>query len=262
MSLASVTRGAGPDLVMIPGWGMHAGVFAGLADSLSSRFRVTCVDLPGHGNSAGVAWPDDVGSVADLLLAAAPPRAAWLGWSLGGLAAIAASAREADRIDRLVLLAATPRFTATGDWPCAMSADELAGFAERFERHPERTLQRFQALQFSRDVDSGRGLRRLRALLGDGEIAVPALAAALRVLLEADMRAALAACGRPVCALLGGDDPLIPACVSSALSQLLPRIRIERIEGAGHAPFITHEEVVAATIADMLQEPAAPEREE
>ncbi|MXS81486.1 pimeloyl-[acyl-carrier protein] methyl ester esterase, partial [Nitrosomonas sp. GH22] len=39
--------GAGPDLVMLHGWAMHSGVWEGVIGSLSHRFRLHCVDLPG-----------------------------------------------------------------------------------------------------------------------------------------------------------------------------------------------------------------------
>ena len=52
------TQGAGADLVMIHGWAMHAGIFAGLARALAPNFRLHLVDLPGHGYSR-----DDAGSL-------------------------------------------------------------------------------------------------------------------------------------------------------------------------------------------------------
>src|SRR3546814_7929519 len=41
----------GPDLVLIHGWAMHAGIFAPLRDELATRYRLHLVDLPGHGHS-------------------------------------------------------------------------------------------------------------------------------------------------------------------------------------------------------------------
>ena len=46
-------HGSGPDLVLIHGWAMHGGVFAGLLERLGARFRVHVVDLPGHGLARG-----------------------------------------------------------------------------------------------------------------------------------------------------------------------------------------------------------------
>ena len=45
------TRGQGRDLVLIHGWGMNAGVWASLVALLAAEFRVTVMELPGHGDS-------------------------------------------------------------------------------------------------------------------------------------------------------------------------------------------------------------------
>jgi len=87
------TRGTEP-LVLLHGWGMNLRVFDPLADALATRYRVTAIDLPGHGRSpwtASLAAPQWLAGIASLL-----PRAATLvGWSLGGqLALIRTPGRE------------------------------------------------------------------------------------------------------------------------------------------------------------------------
>ena len=51
MSLYAERLGSGPELVLVHGWGLHGGIWAGLAQRLAQRFRVTVVDLPGHAGS-------------------------------------------------------------------------------------------------------------------------------------------------------------------------------------------------------------------
>ena len=51
MKLYTETLGAGPDLVLLHGWGLHAGVWESTAAELAKSWRVTLVDLPGHGRS-------------------------------------------------------------------------------------------------------------------------------------------------------------------------------------------------------------------
>ncbi len=48
------TRGQGPDLVLLHGWGLNLRVWDGLADELSKSFRVITMDLPGHGRSGWI----------------------------------------------------------------------------------------------------------------------------------------------------------------------------------------------------------------
>jgi pimeloyl-ACP methyl ester carboxylesterase len=52
MNLFVESRGRGPDVVMLHGWGLHGGVFDRVASQLADRFCVHLVDLPGHGASA------------------------------------------------------------------------------------------------------------------------------------------------------------------------------------------------------------------
>ena len=53
MSLHIESRGAGAPLLMIHGWGVHGGIWDGVAVRLAQGFRVHCVDLPGCGASPG-----------------------------------------------------------------------------------------------------------------------------------------------------------------------------------------------------------------
>ena len=51
MSLYTQTSGSGPALILIHGWSLHGGIWEQLVPLLEPHFRVTCVDLPGHGRS-------------------------------------------------------------------------------------------------------------------------------------------------------------------------------------------------------------------
>src|SRR4029077_12009917 len=82
--------GQGPDVVLLHGWAMHAGIFAPLTQRLSQRFRVHLVDLPGHGYSRNDLDALDPVRCA-VALAVRLPRAVWVGWSLGGLVALHAA---------------------------------------------------------------------------------------------------------------------------------------------------------------------------
>ncbi|MDX2457915.1 MAG: alpha/beta fold hydrolase, partial [Gammaproteobacteria bacterium] len=77
MSLYTETAGKGPDLVLIHGWGLHSGIWDGFALLLETSFRVTRVDLPGHGRSD---WQGEAAldAMVDALLDAVPNPAAWL----------------------------------------------------------------------------------------------------------------------------------------------------------------------------------------
>lgn len=247
--------GSGPDMVLIHGWGMHGGVFAPMASLLSQRFRLTCIDLPGHGHSIEERWPEQLPLLADQLLAIAPASAVWLGWSLGGLPAIKAALKEPDRVNRLILLASSPRFTRTDEWPCAITASEFSDFMVGFDQDPLKTLLRFSAFQFQGVDEPVRGLRFLRDLLNRStQPELSALKQGLKVLLETDLRRELTECRQPSGIILGEQDAIIPSCVGNVLMSRMPDIRNIKIRGAGHAPFVTHPKEVAEAIIAMTGE--------
>ncbi len=50
-TLYTDTAGIGPDVVLVHGWGMHSGVWEDVAGDLLNDYRVTVLDLSGHGFS-------------------------------------------------------------------------------------------------------------------------------------------------------------------------------------------------------------------
>ena len=79
----------GQDIVLLHGWGVNSAVFEPLKSALA-EYRVHYVDLPGFGHSSHINGTIDdwVAALAEQL----PQAAIWLGWSLGGLHALAACA--------------------------------------------------------------------------------------------------------------------------------------------------------------------------
>ena len=240
MSLYRDTRGYGPDLVLLHGWGMNAAVWEPIAPGLSERFRLTILELPGHGGSA----PADAADLSEwvaLCLAAAPASAHWLGWSLGGQLALGAALAEPQRVTGLSLVATTPRFVQAPDWPCAMPVATFAQFAAALHDEPDATLARFLALQVKGAEHGRETLKLLRAELQQRPSASEAgLAQGLDLLLRNDLRAGLGRLACPSHWLFGSRDTLVPAALQTQLRAYLPDADIEEIAGAGHAPFLSH----------------------
>ena len=252
MNLEKIVSGLGPDLVMLHGWGMHSNVLEPMVQGLATTWRVSKIDLPGYGMNQAKKWPEKLESLTHLLLDAAPPRAVWMGWSLGGLLAIHAASMAPERINGLILLASTPRFIAGDEWPCALSGEEFKDFVNRFESDPSAALLRFDLLQFKGTANAGESVRRLRALLGERRVAPMALSIGLRLLLEADLRSRLSSYQQRLGAIYGDTDPLIPQCYGRALVNLVPHAIAVQIKGAGHAPFITHNNEVVAAVNKIM----------
>jgi len=245
------------DLVLLHGWGMNGGVWQGLPDALRDACRLHPIELPGHGGAPFDPERTGLADWADACLARAPERAVWLGWSLGGLVALQAARQAPGRIAALVLMTATPRFVQARDWRPAMPEATLSQFHDALLAEPAATLERFLALQV-RGSDDARGtLRRLRAgIAARPEPAPPALAAGLDLLAGEDLRGPLPDIRPPALWLFGSRDTLVPAAVAERVPVLMPGARGIVIDGAAHAPLLSHGEETARHILAFLSETA------
>ncbi|CAK0758522.1 Pimeloyl-(acyl-carrier protein) methyl ester esterase [Gammaproteobacteria bacterium] len=251
MTLFVRSFGTGPDVVLLHGWGFHGGVWDELAETLAGwGRRVHVVDLPGHGHSPVPVTPLEVDGLAEAVRATVPVGAAWVGWSLGGMVALAAAIRYPDEVSALVLIGASPCFVRGPDWPAAVAPELLSEFGRGLTEDWRATLQRFLALQ-ARAV-AGQIVRCLRTSM----FALPpnpaALAAGLTVLQETDLRSRLSAVICPTLVLLGERDTLVPAAVAADLARLRPDWRIRCLSGAGHLPFLTHRAEVLSALTEHL----------
>lgn len=257
--LKSVLRvdsiGEGPDLVVLHGWALHCGLFDGIADALAKHFRVHFIDLPGHGHNAATGLDADIDDVAARVLDAAPARAHWLGWSLGGMVAIAAAERAPQRVAKLVTVASTPKFVASPDWPRAIPGTTLNQMASDLEEDFHATVKNFLALQVLGDNSAFDVLRELRAkAYAHGEPAPASLANGLRMLRETDLRPRLRDVRASTLAIMGSRDRLAPPAAGQALADLLPDGRCVTIAKAAHAPFISHREEFLELTTTFLDE--------
>lgn len=253
MRLAAETRGQGPDLVLLHGWGMNMGVWAGLPAEITALRQVTAIELPGHGASPfDPAW-DGRRAWARASLDAAPERAVWLGWSLGGLIALEAALDAPERVAALVLVTATPRFVQGPDWPAAMAPGTLAQFHDTLLADPALALERFLFLQMRGGDGARETLRTLRGELANRPTPRPeALALGLDLLREGDLRERLAALACPTQWIFGERDTLVPAAAGEGVAALLPAAGIAIIPGAAHAPFLSHPKETAAVLGRFL----------
>jgi pimeloyl-[acyl-carrier protein] methyl ester esterase len=247
--------GHGRPLVLLHGWALHAGLFTPLLPALARAHRVHAVDLPGHGHSAPPReWSMD--AIVDALdatfgNAAQPPDV--LGWSLGGLLALAWARKHPTRVRRLVLAGTTPKFIAGEDWPHAMAAETMRRFVDELRIAYRPTLQRFLTLQVQGSEEGRATLAVLRqALHARGTPNPSVLSDALHVLTDTDVRALVPSILQPTLVVAGERDTLAPPEASAWLARTLPDARLTMIPGAGHAPFLSHAAAFLAAVEPFL----------
>jgi pimeloyl-[acyl-carrier protein] methyl ester esterase len=254
-SLHIDASGEGPPLVLLHGWAMHSGLWGPLVKDLARRYRVHAVDLPGHGASAAPAEFTLAGVVA-ALAAAFPPKGPPLtvvGWSLGGQVAMRWALAAPERVDRIVLVATSPRFVAGDDWPHAMSAATLDRFGDELRIAWKLTVQRFLSLQLQGSDPPRATLAELKHRLFSRDAPSPAtLAAALAVLRDTDLRFEIAGIAQPTLVVSGDRDTLALPAAGRYLADHLPNARFALIAGAAHVPFLSHAEAFGEALDDFL----------
>jgi len=256
---AEVTGTGRRDLVLLHGWGMNLRVFDALAEALGRRFRVIAVDLPGHGASD---WVDaDQRPAAQTFrihetLAALTTHYHLLGWSLGGQFALDLAAALPAAVERLVLVATTPRFLAGPDWRFGLKAAALDKLAAEVRADPAQAVSGFVKLQvrgLARRTAGGVRGTLDEALVRGGTARPEALAWGLERLRVADLRAQLAQVKKPALVIAGRDDRITPPAASRALAAALPKGRYQSLAGAGHVAFLSHPEAFANLLRGFLR---------
>src|ERR1700736_1508453 len=250
-------NGSGPDLVLLHGWGLNVRVWDGLVGELRDRYRMIAVDLPGHGQSAwsaGRGTPAEQAWLLHSTLSSVSNRYSLLGWSLGGQIALDLAAAMPGQIDRLVLVAATPRFAQSPDWPYGMHPAVITKLATQLRQDYRRTVSDFLELQVRGSIEGSGVLDQLRhALFVHGEAQPGALEAGLNTLATSDLRPTLAHVRTPTLVIGGQNDRITAPAASRALAQALPDARYVEMRRAAHAPFLSHRSEFAALVDRFLR---------
>lgn len=238
--------------VFLHGWGLHGGIWAETLAQL--QLPGAAPDLPGYGQMPNVE-PCTAEALADEVAASLAESVVLVGWSLGGMVALALAARHPGKVSRLVLVGTSPAFVQREAWPWGLDPAVLAGFAADLGRDYRATLLRFLSLQ-ARGGDAARAvIGRLRdSVFARGEPAPETLAAGLTLLREVDLRYLAGQVRCPTLVLHGGYDTLCPADAGRWLAQAIPDARLALHDRAAHAPFLSHPEWFVDQVKAFLHE--------
>ncbi|HJQ59980.1 MAG TPA: alpha/beta fold hydrolase [Vineibacter sp.] len=227
-----------PSLVLCPGLLCDGRVFAPQIEALGTRADCHVADVAGH---------DSVSRIAAEVLAAAPPRFALLGFSMGGYVAFEILRQASARVTRLALLDTSAR-----------------------PDTPEQTAQR-QALLRLAQIGQFKGVtpRLLPRLvhpsrIKDATVTAPIMAMAdsighdgfLRqqtaIMARPDSRPLLGSIVVPTLVLCGRDDQLTPPALSEEIAAAVPAARLVLIDTCGHVAPLERPDAVNAAIEVWL----------
>lgn len=242
-------RGAGPDILFIPGLGSTGDAWRTTADRLAGRYRVHVVTLRGFGRtdiggnaSGGLSGPA-AAEIERYIREQRIERPALIGHSLGGQIAIRIAADMGDRIGRVMVVDSAPFF------PALVDARMTAAQVEPLARLGYQALMLFgdQALK-SQVADLGGDLGLAGDMVfnglglqgGDRRVLAQGLYEALTV----DLRLRLRQVTAPMTVVYGWtpntDNPRnrLEGLYRYGFDTLPRPARFERIEGAEHQVMI------------------------
>lgn len=226
--LYSYAVGTGQDLVMLHGWALNSDCFQDVVKQYKTQYRITVIDLPGHGRSDVVAGGIDTwcGEIIKILPENPPIL---LGWSLGGLLAI--NIAQKIKLSKLILLASTPKFVKDSSWHYGVNAINFKLFSNTLKINLSKGLKRFISLQTNNKAQ----IKSLHHTIDALPANFDALNQGLDILLNTDLREQLKQLTIPVHAILGGSDVLIPVdIVEWYMQQNISTAVVD----TGHLPFL------------------------
>ena len=238
-------------VVLLPGWGHDSTIWGEFGNYLDEHFLVHRIDYPGIGGMPGIC-PPNVDRLIELMLPGLPPKAAFIGWSMGGLVASRYAARFPERVSHLVLLASNPRFIEDVSHSEAMSVSDFESFEARYQADGAAALKYFQTLQLAGDSEA-RALKRALP-----EPVIPpnsqSLVNGLEMLKHTDVRNDLAGSDIPLLAMYGERDQLVPVKVAEKLKAIRGDCSTHVFKGHAHMPFRNEPRMAASRITDFILE--------
>jgi pimeloyl-[acyl-carrier protein] methyl ester esterase len=225
--LYSQTIGTGTSLVLLHGWGFNSELFNELIAKNQHKYRITTIDLPGHGKSADVVGGLD--EWCNEIIKILPDNPILLGWSLGGLLAINIATKI--KISKLILVASTPNFVKNSSWKYGIDANNFTQFANTLNLNLSKGLKRFVSLQ----TQNKNQLKKLYQSIDALPATTTALNQGLDILLNTNLTKQLLELKIDKKVILGSKDTLIPSNIQTWYN----RHNIKSLMlNTGHIPFL------------------------
>ena len=235
-----------PLLVLGASLGTSSVLWENALPALAERYRVTVVDLPGHGAAAPARAPFTIGAIADAVARAVADlgetRVLYAGVSLGGAVGLELVLRHPDLVAAVAVLASGAKIGESDGWHTraaqvrAQSTSALIiGSAQRWfapgsiERNPVITGRLLHALQ---DTDD------------------ESYALCCEALADYDVRALLPGIATPLLAVWGAHDEVTP---ESSLRQIAEGVQDGRAVGLEDAAHLPPADDAAATAAVLRE---------
>jgi proline iminopeptidase len=252
------TIGSGPPLLMLHGNGLDHTYLRPWHDPLADRARVIYYDQRGNGRSERKPTGDHATLHADaiaLLDHLGEAKATVYGHSYGAWLAQGLAARYPDRVERLILCAASPAF----DY-----VDEVVATAQA--RNPTAAAALIAGLApgaVTSDAQLGEVWRQILPLYFTGaprydilehvQFSAAGFALSMEALAGFSMVDKLPSLATPIHVLVGRDDYITPPSQARRLASLARDAAVTELEHSGHFPFVEEPDAYLAAIRAWWQ---------
>ncbi len=252
---------ANPNLTLIHGWGSQNSIWIDWATNyLAPNFTLHLIELPGFGKSPEFSKKTLSASslsVSEAWLTALaeslPQKTHLLGWSLGGILSQRLALDYPEKVQSLICMASTPRFTQLDGWSHAVSPSLLANFIKASSMEYTNVLKQFWRLQLQGSKNARPLMKKLMVHMTSRKLPkVSGMSQGLSLLRDLDNREIIHTLAQPTLWLLGEFDPLIPQALVKDLANLQPQAQVTIIKDASHIPFFSHPEETATEILNFL----------
>jgi pimeloyl-ACP methyl ester carboxylesterase len=251
--LFSFTMGSGPDVVLLHPTPVHHAFWLPVADQLADRYRLTLVDLRGHGQSSAGTGTITIARLAEdvhaVLAASGIQRAAFVGCSIGTYTLYEYWRRFPEQVAALVCTCGKPQPDSEANRETrreSMRAAQQPGGLESFFDRMADTLVGPTARQQHPEI-------RTSAREMMNAVSLPVMLAVQQSLMERpDSVPTLSTINVPVCVVAAGEDQSSTPPEMRVIADQTPDAEFHLVENAGHyAPF-EQPEKFASLIGEFL----------
>jgi pimeloyl-ACP methyl ester carboxylesterase len=225
--------------VLVPGLNCSARLYA---EQIPALWRFGPVTVADHTRD------DSMAAIARRILAAAPPRFALAGLSMGGYIAFEIMRQSPQRVAKLALL---------DTWARAETPEQTKGRLPRIELAKRGRIAEAADIQFPqlvhRDRHGDEALKRLVRTMAEETGAAAFLRQQQAIMTRPDSRAGLAAISCPTLVLVGDSDELTTPASAREIAAGIGGSRLVVIPQCGHLSTIERPEAVTQALVEWMR---------
>jgi 3-oxoadipate enol-lactonase len=251
--LFSITLGSGPDVVLLHPTPVHHGFWLPVAELLASHYRLTLVDLRGHGQSTAGSGPITMEKLAEdvhaVLAALTVTQATFVGCSIGGYVIYEYWRRFPQEVASIALICGKPQPDSAESIKKRTELMELAqqpgGLGRFFDFTAEMALGKTAQQRQPGICATARAM--MDAMPLDTMLAVQQ-----GLMQRRDSVPTLKTISVPVCAVAGGEDETSTPLEMRVIADNVPNAEFHLLPDAGHYAPLEQPRAVAEILGDFL----------